>query len=85
MGNDTEHLYVDSDGVLYLKVFTPLEDGDVDCELKRLGEIEDSFDDVPADFEYEYDELLDLWNDGLRGAEGYAAAVDLAWRTAKGA
>lgn len=81
MDHDTENLYLNSEGVLYLRVFD--EDGD-DSDLERLGPIEDAYDDVPRKFDGEYDHLLDVWNDQQRGAGGYAAAVDLAWRIAKG-
>lgn len=83
MDHDTLNLYLDSDGTLYLKVFTQFGE-ETDCDLKRLGGIEGASYDVPRAFGRQYDELLDVWHDQKRGAGGYAAAVDLAWRTAKG-
>jgi hypothetical protein len=84
MDHDTENLHLDSDGVLYLKVFTRSGEDDEDCTLKRLGGIEGASYDVPREFGREYDELLDLWTDQQSGACGYAAAVEMGWRRAKG-
>lgn len=83
MDHETENLFLNSDGVLHLRVPIGIDEDDDDRVLKRLGPIEDACDDVPREFDREYEELLDAWNDQQQGAVGYAAAVDLAWRVAK--
>jgi hypothetical protein len=80
MSHETANLMLDDDGDVY--VFVPC--GEEERDIERLGHIESGPHIIPDHLLDEYEELVDVWREWDREANGYYAGVDLAWRTAKG-